>query len=180
VMLAWERNMSETKTYETFPLWIPALAILVSMLSYIIGAVVLLGFGIIVALLYLVYCVGIELLVIFRRCKYCYYHHRVCGLGKGKIASAITKKGNPKKFTEREVSFADMIPDFLVAIFPLVGGVILSILDFSLIRIGLLVLILLLSFGGTAVIRGSFACNYCKQREIGCPADKLFNKKTSR
>lgn len=137
------------------------------------------GFGIIIAILYIIYCFGVEILVILRSCKNCYYYNRVCGLGKGKIASLFTKKGDPKKFTEKEVTFKDMVPDFLVAIFPLVGGIILSVIDFSLIRIGLIVILLMFSFGGTAVIRGSLACKYCRQREIGCPAEKLFNKKSS-
>jgi hypothetical protein len=117
------------------------------------------------------------MLVVFRSCKHCYYYNRVCGLGKGKIASLVTKKGASKKFTEREVTFLDLIPDFLVGIFPIVGGIILSVLDFSLIRIGMIILLVILSVGGTAVIRGSFACKYCKQREIGCPAEQFFSKK---
>ena len=101
----------------------------------------------------------------------------MCGLGKGKIASLLTKKGDPKKFTEREVNFFDLIPDFLVTIFPIVGGVILSVLNFSFIRIGMIILFVILSFGGTAFIRGTLACKYCKQREIGCPAQQFFSKK---
>ena len=137
------------------------------------------GFGVIVAVLYLMYCFGVEMLVVFRSCKHCYYYHRLCGLGKGTIASFVTKKGDPKKFTERDVTLSDLIPDFLVAIFPIVGGIILSVLDFSLLRIGLMILLVIFSFGGTAVIRGSFACKYCKQREIGCPAEQFFSKKKS-
>jgi len=171
--------MSEIKSYENFPPWIPLIAIFVSIVSYILGAIILMGFGIIVAILYLVYCFGIEMLVIFRSCKHCYYYNRVCGLGKGKIVSLVTKKGSSKKFTEREVTFFDLIPDFLVGIFPIVGGIILSVLDFSLIRIGMIILLVILSFGGTAFIRGSFACKYCKQREIGCPAEQFFSKKKS-
>ena len=171
--------MSENKSYENFPLWIPLIAIVVSIVSYIVGAVILIGFSIIVAILYLIYCLGVEMLVVFRSCKHCYYYDRVCGLGKGKIASLVTKKGDPKKFTEREVHFSDLVPDFLVAIFPIVGGIILSILDFSLIRIGMIILIVIISVGGNAVIRGSFACKYCKQREIGCPAQQFFSKKKS-
>jgi hypothetical protein len=37
-----------------------------------------------------------------------------------------------------------------------------------------LAVLIALSFVGNAVLRGSFACKYCKQREIGCPAEKLF------
>lgn len=169
--------MKDVKTYENFPIWIPLIAIIVSIAVYILGTIILIGFGIIIAVLYIIYCFGVEILVIFRSCKNCYYHNRVCGLGKGKIASLFTKKGDPKKFTERDVGFKDLIPDFLVAIFPLVGGIILSIIDFSIIRIVLIITLMIFSFGGTAVIRGSFACKYCRQREIGCPAEKFFSNK---
>ena len=37
--------MSEIKSYENFSRWIPLIAILISILSYIIGAVILFGFG---------------------------------------------------------------------------------------------------------------------------------------
>jgi hypothetical protein len=169
--------MVEIKSYENFPIWIPLVAIFVSIISYILGAIILLGFGIIIAVFYLVYCLGVEMLVIFRSCKYCYYYNRLCGLGKGKIAPLFTKKGDPKKFTEREVTFSDLIPDFLVTIFPIVGGVILSVIDFSFTRLGLIIIFMILSFGGTAIIRGNLACKYCKQREIGCPAQQFFSKK---
>jgi len=168
--------MPENKSYVNFPIWIPLIAILVSIVSYILGAIILIGFGIIVAVLYLMYCFLLEMLVVFRSCKHCYYHGKICGLVKGKIASLVTKKGDPKKFTERELTFSDLIPDFLVAIFPIVGGIILSILYFSWIRIGMIIILTILSVGGTAVIRGSFACKYCKQREIGCPAEQFFSK----
>jgi hypothetical protein len=39
----------------------------------------------------------------------------------------------------------------------------------------LLVVLVFLSLAGNAIIRGSFACKYCRQREIGCPAEKLFS-----
>ena len=171
--------MLKNKSYEKFPIWIPLLAIVLSILTYITGAIILMGFSIIVATLYLIYCFGIEILVILRSCKHCYYYNKICGLGKGIFASLIVKKGDPKKFTEREVTISDLIPDFLVAIFPIVGGIILSIIDFSLIRVGMIILIMLLSIGGTAFIRGSFACKYCRQREIGCPAEQLFSTKKS-
>jgi hypothetical protein len=169
--------MADIKSYENFPLWMPLIAILVSILSYILGAIILIGFGILVAILYLIYCFGAEMLVIFRGCKHCYYYGKVCGLGKGKMALLFTKRGDPKKFTEKEISWYHLLPEFLVVIFPIVGGIILLVLDFSWILLGMVILLVLLYFGGAAVIRGSFACKYCKQRELGCPAEKLFGKK---
>ncbi|MFH1101999.1 MAG: hypothetical protein V1726_08215 [Methanobacteriota archaeon] len=110
-------------------------------------------------------------------CKNFYYYGRVCGLGKGKIAPVCTRKGDGKKFTERVVTFSDLIPDFLVTIFPVVGGIILSIFDFSLLRVGLIIVLMVWSVGGTAVLRSSLVCTHCKQREIGCPAQQFFSKK---
>lgn len=92
-------------------------------LSYIIGAFILSGFGIIFAVLYLLYCLGVEVMVIFRSCGNCYYYGKVCGLGKGKIAPVFCKKGDPKKFVERDISWYHLLPDFLTVIFPMVGGV---------------------------------------------------------
>ena len=89
----------------------------------------------------------------------------------------FVKKGDTKKFAERDISLVHMIPDFLVVIFPLIGGIILLILDFSISILIMMIVLIILFFGGTSFIRGSFACKYCKQKEIGCPADKIFNKK---
>jgi len=169
--------MIKTKSYVNFPIWIPFIAILVSLTSYSIGAVILSGFGIIFSILYLFYCLGAELLVIIRSCRDCWYYGKICGLGKGKIAPLFIKKGDIKKFANRNISIVHMIPDFLVIILPLFGGVILLILDFSILVLSLMVFILVLFFGGTAVIRGTFACKYCKQKDIGCPAYAIFNKK---
>jgi len=172
--------MKQVKSYENFPLWMPLIAISVPVLGYIIGAIILSGLHIIIAILYLTYCFGAEIFVVFRSCKNCYYYGKICGLGKGKIAPLFVKKGDPNKLAEKQVSWYDLIPDFLVSIFPIVGGIILLILNFSFLILGLIIILAILFFGGTAFIRGSFACKYCKQREIGCPAEKLFSKEKSR
>jgi len=169
--------MTETKSYENFPLWIPFIAFLVSIIGYILGAIILSGFGGVVVILYLIYCVCIELLVIFRSCKYCYHHGKICGLGKGIIAPYFVEKGEPQRFLERKISWYDLLPDFLVSVIPITGGIILSLYDFSFLRLGLIILLAVLFFGGTGFIRGAFACKYCKQKEIGCPAQEMFSKK---
>ena len=169
--------MIKTKSYENFPLWIPFIAIFVSIISYSIGALIISRFGIIFSILYLIYCIGAELMVIIRSCKDCWYYGKICGLGRGKIVPLFVKKGDTKKFAERDISVVHMLPDFLVVIFPLIAGIILSILDFSILILIMMIVLIFLFFGGTAFIRGSFACKYCKQKEIGCPADKIFNKK---
>lgn len=163
--------------YESFPLWIVFLSNFVSLSIYAVGACILAGFGFLFSILYLVYCVWIELMVLKRSCVNCYYYGRFCGLGRGRLCSLFFKKGDPKKFTDRKISWADLLPDFMVSLLPLVGGLILLVRDFSWLTLALLVVLVVLSFAGNAVVRGSFACKYCKQRELGCPAEKLFSKK---
>ncbi len=169
--------MVDKKNYENYPIQIPLLAVFISFLTYLLGAYIIAGFGVIFAILYLVYCFSMELFVVLRSCKNCYYHGKLCGLGKGWVAPWFCKKGNTEKFADRDISFFQLIPDFLVGIIPIVAGIILLVQNFSLLILGLIILLFLLFFGGTAIIRGKLVCKFCKQKEIGCPADKLFNKK---
>ena len=168
--------MKNTTSYENFPLWIPFIAVLISIISYGIGAIILSGLGIIFSILYILYCIAMELMIIFRSCKNCWYYGKICGLGKGKIAPLLVKKGDMTKFADRDLSMVHMIPDFLVVVLPLFGGIILLVLNFSILVLSLMVVLIVLFFGGTAFVRGTFACKYCKQKYIGCPAFDIFNK----
>ena len=169
--------MVDRKSYENYPIQIPLLVVFISVLTYFVGACIIAGFGILFAILYLVYCFSMELFVVLRSCKNCYYYGKLCGLGKGWVVPWFCKKGDPKNFADRDISFIQLIPDFLVGIFPIVAGIILLVENFSWLILGLMIVLVFLFFGGTAMVRGKLVCKFCKQREIGCPAEKLFNKK---
>lgn len=169
--------MKKIKTHDSFPARIVFLSNLVTILIYAIGAFILAGLGLLFAILYLFYCLWAEIKILKRSCVNCYYYGKICGFGKGKLCSFFFKKGKPENFVKRKISIKDILPDFLVFIFPLIGGLILLIKDFNWFLVALLVILVILSFGGNAVVRGSFTCKYCKQRELGCPAEKLFRKK---
>ena len=169
--------MMKTEIYENFPLRIVILCNLLPVLIYASGAYILAGFGILVVVAYLLYCLWLEFRVLKNSCMNCYYYGKVCGSGKGKLCSWLFKQGNPQKFIEIEISWLEMLPDFLVSLVPLIGGFILLIVDFSWLLVALLVVLLLLTFSGNAIIRGSFMCKYCRQKELGCPAEKLFRGK---
>jgi len=169
--------MKEPDAYECFPLRIVLLSNLIAISIYAVGAYILAGFGIWLAVLYLVYCGWIEHRVLRGSCVNCYYYGKVCGFGKGKLCSLLFKKGDPQKFAETQITWFDLVPDFLVSIFPMIGAIVLLAMGFSWTLLALLVILLALSSVGNAFVRGSFACKYCKQREAGCPAEKLFNRK---
>ena len=172
-------KMDESHVYESFPWPIVILTNLVSLSIYAIGVLVLIQLGLAWAGVYLVYCLCMEFRLLRYSCVNCAYYGGLCGFGKGKVCAWFFKAGDPKKFGENGITWRDLIPDFLVFLIPLVVGIILLVMDFNWYLLVLLVVLIALSTVGNAVIRGSFACKYCKQRLIGCPAEKLFNKHNS-
>ncbi len=171
------KSAEKKEGYESFPLYIVFLASVVTILIYGLGFYILIGISIWIGILYLLYCLRIEFMILKRSCVNCYYYDKFCGLGKGKLAPLFFKKGDPKKFAQRELAWYTLIPDFMVNIFPIAGGIILLARDFSWSLLAIFTIFIIISFGGTAVIRGQFACKYCKQKEIGCPAAEMFEKK---
>ena len=152
-------------------------AVLVNVSMYALGATILSGFGTIAAALYLLYCLGVEINVVRKSCVDCYYYGKWCAFGKGRVAPLLFKQGDGKRFTSRCMSWKELAPDMLVPLFPLIGGIALLIISFSWSIIAMLAALATLSFYGNYIVRSKIACKYCKQREIGCPAERFFNKK---
>jgi hypothetical protein len=109
-------------------------------------------------------------------CTRCYYWGKTCGFGKGRLSSWFFKKGDSLKFCSNEMSWKDMIPDLLISLIPFVTGIVLIVIKFDFIILIALILLVLLSTMGNGYIRGNLTCKYCVQKELGCPAEKLFNK----
>jgi hypothetical protein len=163
-------------TFESFPLWMAAMADTVAFGIYIIGAYIMFKFGAVFGWLYLFFCLIVEIGVMRLSCIHCYYYGKLCGLGRGKLASLFFGKGDPKKFLEKKITWKDLIPDLLVALIPFIIGIYLLIVAFSLAILFLIILLFALATLGNGIVRSNFACKYCKQKELGCPAEKLFAK----
>jgi hypothetical protein len=110
-------------------------------------------------------------------CVNCYYYGKICAFGKGKLSSIFYPKGQPEQFRQKKITWRDIVPDFLVFMIPVLAGILLLIQEFTWIILILIIALFLLGFLGNALVRGQLACRYCKQREIGCPAEQLFDKK---
>jgi hypothetical protein len=109
-------------------------------------------------------------------CTKCYYWARRAEFGRGKVSAWFFKQGDPSQFCLKELTWKDMIPDFLLTLVPLLTGILLLILEFRTGVLLALVVMVLLTTIGNALIRGKLTWRHCKQRELGCPADALFNK----
>ncbi len=171
--------MGQPKTFENYPCRTMIIPNFVSVLIYAIGAYVIYRIGIIWAILYLLYVLGLEIRLMKNICVDCYYYGKFCTFGKGKLSAIFFNKGSSKAFSERKIAWKDMIPDFLVSLIPAVVGIVLLIMDFSWLILSLIILLAVLASVGNGLVRRFLACKFCKQREIGCPPEQLFNKAKS-
>jgi hypothetical protein len=166
--------MQENRAFENYPAWMVEVSVLVTISIYALGAMVLSGLGPFAAGAYLIYCAYFEVRVMKHSCVNCCYYGKVCGLGRGKISAYLFPQGDPGMFGCMNFTWTALIPDMLIMLLPLVGGIILLVRSFSWMVAGGMVLLVALSLGGNAFVRTQIACKYCRQREIGCPAEKFF------
>lgn len=177
-MSLWKdwRNMKEKTYYENYPLWIVLLSNIVSFAIYATRAFVIYKVGWIWLILYAFYITWLEIRVLRRSCVNCYYYGKTCAFGKGKLSCLFFKKGDSNRFNQDKITWKDIVPDFMVSLIPIATGVILLVINFNWLLLSIVLVLLLLTFIGNRLIRGSLACKYCRQREIGCPAEQLFNR----
>lgn len=170
--------MKTTLFYENYPPGTVILSSLVSLINYGSGLYIMYQLGYIPAALYLAFILFLEYRLLGKHCVDCWYWGRVCGFGKGRISSLFFKKGDGSKFCKEEMSWKEMIPDLMVFLVPAASAVILLIIRFELVILAVLALLITMSTAGNGYIRGKLTCRFCRQREIGCPAEKLFGKKS--
>lgn len=169
--------MEQKRFYENYPPQFILISNIFQIIIYIIGAYIIYQFGIMWMFLYLAFILFLEIKLLRKSCVNCYYYGKYCAFGKGKLCSLFFKKGDSKKFSSRKITCKNIIPDFMVSIIPMILGIIRLIINFDWFLLALLLVLFFLVSFGNSFIRGSLACKYCKQKEIGCPAQKLFNKK---
>jgi hypothetical protein len=168
--------MQEPGCKENYPTAIVIGSNLLSLLIYGIGAFILFRFGIIWVIGYVFFILILEFRLLSGHCVDCFYYGKTCAFGKGRLSSLFFQKGNPEKFSQMTLTWKDIIPDFLMFMIPVLAGILLLIQEFTWTFLILIITLFLLGFLGNALVRGQLACRYCKQREIGCPAERLFNK----
>ena len=167
--------------HERYPTGTVLLSNALTFLTWTIGAYIIwTALGIAFSLLFIAYCILIELNLLRRSCVSCYYYGKTCFSGRGRCCSALFKRGNAGDFAGREITWVDMLPDILVSVIPITCGIGVMIVDFSWLVLALLLALVGLTTMGNALVRGRLACKYCRQRTLGCPAERLFQKREGR
>lgn len=167
----------EKQRFESYPWWIVVVSVAAPVVTYSLGALILSGFGVLVSAVYLGYCVFVESSVLRGSCRHCYYYGRLCAFGRGRLCSALFRPGDPQRFLRRDPSLRDILPDVLVPAVPIIAGTVLLVGDFDWVLLAAILAVVLLATVGTGMIRGRLACRHCAQRELGCPAEQLFNRR---
>lgn len=162
--------------YESYPLHIVILFILVSLLVFFSGLYLLYLIYPLLSLVFLLYLIYLEVSIYREGCRYCYYYGKRCAFLRGKIVKLFLKKGDPKKFSEKTVSFKDFIPNSLVNIIPLIAGIYLLIKDFNWIILIIAIYPVIILFIGNPILFGKLACPRCKQA-VNCPVCEFFKKR---
>ncbi len=153
-----------------------AATLLVQIGIYILGSYIILRFGPVPLAIYVACILGLEYRVLRHSCVNCYYYGKTCCFGRGRLSALLFKKGEPEQFLQKKIGWADILPDFLVSLVPLLAGIILLILGFDALLLVAVTALAVLAFPVTGLIRGRWACRFCRQKEIGCSAQELFNR----
>jgi len=164
-------------TYEKYPISYVLTFCLVTLSIYLVGMGLFYAINPWLGLVFLVYALYTEAKIWRDGCTNCYYYGKRCICARGLIAPLLFKKGDPKKFTAREMTMKDMIPNFMVAIFPVLAGAYLLWQQFSIALLAVAIWPIFVMFVGNSVIYGKLACPHCKQGETGCPACEFFSKR---
>ncbi len=177
ILLIRKINMNnDFPKYQSYSLLTLFLSNILSAMIYGLGFFILSKTNRILPIIYLFYIMFLEIRLIRNHCRDCFYWGKICGFGKGKISSWFFKKGNNSRFCNLQMTWKNMIPDILIFIIPVIAGLVLLIIHFNVIILFAILLLILLITAGNGYIRGTLVCKFCRQRDLGCPADRLFNK----
>ena len=171
--------MQEPAGYEQYPIGYVICANLLSLSMYCIGAFLVYQLNHVWVIPYILFILLLEFRLLSRHCVNCYYYKKTCAFGKGRLSGLLFSKGVPERFCQKKITGKDIVPDFLVFIIPVLIGILLLLIEFRLLILILIIVLLVLGFIGNALVRGQLACRYCRQKEIGCPAAQLFDKKST-
>ena len=168
--------MQEPCCRENYPIRIVIVSNLLTLLIYAIGIFILYKLSIVLVIFYVIFILALEFRLLGGHCVNCYYYGKTCAFGKGRLSALLFRKGRAEQFNEKTLTWKDVVPDFLTFLIPMIAGILLLVQQFSWTVLILVIALFILGFVGNALVRGQLACKYCKQRLIGCPADRLFNK----
>ena len=137
-------------------LWLALGTVIISQISFFIG------------MIYIVAAL-IMILIVMRKliCVNCYYYDKRCHVGWGKISGLLFKKGSVEEFAGCAGQKVAPALFGLLALIPIVFGIISMVRDFSIDKL-ILFLLLIAVVVYSSVISRKMSCAKCKMK-LACP-----------
>lgn len=163
------KTTPEAKKLENYPIKIVCVSATLTIISYLLGTAVFYVLSPLLGVLFLILTItniGVSMKL---RCTNCFYLGKYCNFGLGKLAAILFKKGNPEEFSNRRKVIPTAVLSFGTMLLPIVAGILLLLIDFSIGNITLLSVYILFGIVPNFFVRGSF-CEKCMQGQLGCPS----------
>lgn len=130
----------------------------------VLGAIALSFFSQIIAIVYVLAALVMIVFVLRKLlCTNCYYYGKWCHVGWGKLAALFFKKGDINKFNTGIGQTLAPATYGLLAIIPIIAIIASVIQEFSALKIGIFLGILLVS-GYSGAISRKKSCSMCKMK----------------
>jgi len=161
---------------DPYPGRIVTISIVQTFVSYALGAAVLYLVGPGYALVFILLVAVNMIMSPLFRCRFCYYHGKLCSFGMGIIAGLLTGKGSGEGFVKPENVYPVAVMGILTTAVPLIALAYLLVTGFTP-AIGVAaVLYLLIAMAPGFYLRPRVFCNHCVQGRMGCPAYDRMKK----
>ena len=141
-----------------------------SMLTYILGTLIMFHLGILFGVLFIAFVV-VQLILFMRFvCIYCPTYDSIhCPSGYGRVAAKLFKKGDVSQFRRMFNKFIPFLS--LVWVVPVVGALVLIFTDFSYYHLGLLISFIVIGYIILPLYHRHFECRDCPNKK-NCPWGK--------
>jgi len=120
--------------------------LLITFLSYFIGTLVIYSFNSIAGICYGIICILTIIVSLKLRCSYCFYYGKKCGFGFGVLSKILFSQGESKEFNNSKNVIPVLIFSLCVSIIPVIVGIVLLIVNFSVFHLIYLILYILVAF----------------------------------
>lgn len=150
---------------------------LFTFLSYFIGSLVIFSFNSIAGIFYAILCILTIFLSLKLRCSYCFYYGKRCGFGFGILSKLFFSQGESKEFNNSKNVIPVLIFSICVSIIPVIVGIVLIIVNFSVFHLIYFILYITVAFLPNFFMRNK-VCERCEQGKLGCPAYDKISKQS--
>ena len=98
----------ESKIYDKYPISTVIVVWFIILVVYVVSAYIVFQIGNLWGWLYIVYLIGMEIMIYKEGCVICCYYGKRCFSGRGLIVAKLFKAGDPRKFCQKKITWKNL------------------------------------------------------------------------